>query len=1608
MPGAFRIAEGYVEVTADQSAYDRSIDRLKNARHTVKVGLTLEREQDFTARLARITADRRLRVSLDVDSRVLDRLRLRDLTVTVKPLIPDAALRRVTAQLDRLTADRMVRILASVDTRVAADELRNLTARRRARIGVDVDTRVAADDLTNLTRRRTVSVVAQANTTEARTRLDVLTRDRRMNVHVDFDRSALSTLTSSLSSLGSAGGSGGGLGGLIGSLMSLKAAAILGSPAILGLSQAIVEMGPASALAVPAVLSLASAFAAIKIGTGGIGDAIKAALAPATSSGASATRSTNQVADAQRNLARAAQSAADSNRSAVQQVAGAERDLAQAQRSSLAAQQQVNAARKQAARDLQDLNNNLVDAQNGEKDAQFAVKDAAKDLADAQKTGDPDAIARAQLAYDEAVQSLVEQQQQVQRLSDDTKAANKAGVEGSDQVKQAKQAEADAVQDVADKTQALTNAQIQQARTAQAGADAILQAQEALTQAGASATSGTGAVNTFAQAMAKLAPAARGFVTAVVAQRAAWAALKLDVQQKLFSGLGASFTTMANAALPSLRAGLSGTAGVLNEMAKNAMSAVTNLGKTGTLRSLFDGLNGGLVPLSRIPGQFVTGLAQIGVAAAPAFQKLTEAAGRGADSISAKLTAAFKDGRLTKAIDDAVDLVKQLGPILANIGGILGSLFQAANTSGGGFLNTLKTITGALNTAFSSPAVQDALRALFSTFSLIAKTAGPLLITALETIVPVVTALGPPVQALVKGLGSALGPVIKALGPPLMAAAGAISALLTALNPVLPVVGQLVGALASALTPLLKAMGPLFASLAPILTTLVPPVELLARSLGAALTPIVAALGPVLVAVARAIGAAVTAVSPLLVVVGQMIAALGPVLTPVLGIVTGLFTALAPVVAQLGKSLLPPFMKIVQTLSGVFSDLGPVLGAALDQLGSQGLVPIVAALGTAIGGLVSRYAEQFVGMFQALLPVIPVLIPVVVQLAQSLAQILTAVAPLLPQVVLLSTQLLTQLLPAILPLLPVVADLATALIGLATGTITNVVMPVLGGLVAFMGGLLGALQPAIDAVTAVTKGIAAAFQWLFDVLVGHSIIPDLVTAIIGWFTLLWDRGKAIFDGLRRDVQQIWNNLTAGIRQAWNSFWSGLSGAITSARTWISGQFTSLRTSVTNTWNGLWNGVSSKFTSTVSSVRTSIGAFSSATKAVFTGLRDSLGTIWNGITEKFAGPVRFVISKVYGQGIEKMWNKIAGKISSKITLPDVPLGFAAGGVVPGKGTRDTVPAMLTPGERVLSLAQVAKLGGHPAIDQAVGSSRNSGPYYGIGGTIGGVVKGVGGAIGDAAGWAKDIVRGGLAKAAEAAIKELVNPLIARIPSGSGDFSRMIKSVPTSILDQMLGFLRDDDKKNTAGQINYSPVAGVAQWASTITQALGLLGQPGSWLGTVERRMNQESGGNPRAVNLWDSNAKAGHPSVGLMQVIRGTFDTYAGQFRGRGPSMYGVSTDPLANTYAGLNYALHRYGSLSALNRPGGYDQGGLLKPGATMAVNRTGRPEAVLNPADYASFQALVQNGGGVTIEAVNIAGSFDFTTPAARKHAAKELVREMNNELIRYNSSIKRPGVGR
>ncbi|MFD0021157.1 transglycosylase SLT domain-containing protein [Streptomyces sp. NPDC058382] len=93
-----------------------------------------------------------------------------------------------------------------------------------------------------------------------------------------------------------------------------------------------------------------------------------------------------------------------------------------------------------------------------------------------------------------------------------------------------------------------------------------------------------------------------------------------------------------------------------------------------------------------------------------------------------------------------------------------------------------------------------------------------------------------------------------------------------------------------------------------------------------------------------------------------------------------------------------------------------------------------------------------------------------------------------------------------------------------------------------------------------------------------------------------------------------------------------------------------------------------------------------------------------------------------------------------------------------------------------------------------------------------------------------------------------------------------------------------------------------WIKESLAVMAQNGIPGSYDG-IYRNIIRESSGNPQIVNDWDSNAAAGTPSKGLLQVIQPTFDAF---------HVAGTSTDildPVANITAACNYAAATYGSI---------------------------------------------------------------------------------------------------
>ncbi|MFI6491209.1 transglycosylase SLT domain-containing protein [Streptomyces sp. NPDC050564] len=1391
----------------------------------------------------------------------------------------------------------------------------------------------------------------------------------------------------------------------------------------------------AAALA-PALATAGAAAGALKLGLSGVGDAFKAAFADSSSQASSAASATKAVESAQRGLANAQRALADARVQAAQRVAdaqkqveSAERDLSDAQRNASDVQKELNGAREEASRALEDMNTRLKESQLDERDAAIRLTEAQKALAVARANPGttPEQLAKLQLAYDRATLNLQEQQTETKRLSEDTKKANKAGIEGSQQVLQVKDRIAQANQDVADKERALADAQAGVAQARQDGARQIADAQRAVADAAAAVADAQAAAaaqtSKLDQAMAKLAPNARSFVNSVRGLAPAWTDMRLSVQNELFKGLDSTVTSLGRTTIPILKRQLTATAGVWNAIAKNAASGISEMAKSGMLDKILSGATKNLAVFKDTPKQIITAFGQLSVAAQPAFNKLLTQFAGAIKSFTDGIAKSFESGGLQQAIDTAFKILSQFGTLLGNAFGVVVQIFKAASDAGGQIVGVLGSVFGELKKILASDEMQASLRSLFKAVAQIVSAIVPVIGSVVQAVVPLMaaiaqpiaqlaTVLGPVLQQLATTLGAVLTPIVKALGPVLVTVGTAIVQLVQAVMPLLEPIAALITAVIDSLTP---ALTPIISVVSSLVDVLIGP-----------LYSVVRALTPALVMVGEIIASVFTALEPLLAplvtLIGQVAKLVADVFAAAL---TQLMSALQP--------LIPVGMQLITTVLGALQPLLPVIGEAFKAIGDalltmlpawggfadagvalvKGLAPLipvgvqlVTTVLDALLPVLPTVADAFVGIATALAGIAGPMAEMASSIAQQFAPILADIAPILGDFVTMLADTLAQVLPplttalltlvtAFTPLLPVIAQLAGMILEMAAGVLVQLLPSILQLVQAGVDlavALLPLVPPLAQLVVLVLDLAINVLSWLLppllslaDFLIGGLAsalstvigwISGMVTAIAGLVSWITKNLVPAFQRLRDKGIEAWNKLKSGLSTAWGAiktyvlypirdfFTKTVPGWATTLKNKVVGAFNGARDGLGTAWGAIKRNVlypiRDFFTKTIPGWGTTlkngmVGAFDAARKGI--------KIAWDKLKDIAKVPVAFVVNTVYNDGLRKVWNLVTDAFGGKHLDPI--RGFATGGIMPGYTPGRDVhlvpstagPVALSGGEAIMRPEWTRAVG--PGYVEAMNAAARQGGVGGVRGALGFKDGGIFSGIGDALGGAWDKVKSGynwlkdtFGGAVKAGVKHVVYPLIDAIPGGKIGFVGMLKDAMKNLALKLVGAGEEGDKRSTPN-VKYTPSKGVEQWRPVVLKALHEVGQPVGLAQSTLRRMQQESGGNPNIVNKWDSNWQAGHPSVGLMQVIRGTFQHYAGKYRKKGPFSYGVSVDPLANIYSSMKYALGAYGSLSrAYDRPGGYDSGGWLGPGQS-GVNNLRQPEAVLTPAQWSTMTTL-------------------------------------------------------
>lgn len=441
------------------------------------------------------------------------------------------------------------------------------------------------------------------------------------------------------------------------------------------------------------------------------------------------------------------------------------------------------------------------------------------------------------------------------------------------------------------------------------------------------------------------------------------------------------------------------------------------------------------------------------------------------------------------------------------------------------------------------------------------------------------------------------------------------------------------------------------------------------------------------------------------------------ILLPAIGKLGGAFldagAKSGPAVTGIAKAIASVAKGMAGLLKGLSGSGTSSFGAIFSSIGI-----IISGLGKPLGTIVSAIATGFA-------PALKQVAPMVTALANGLAKVISAIpAPVMAAFITGVLAVVTAIkawtiaqgaLDLVMDANPFVL-IGIAVVALAVlivkyhKQIWDTIKKVWGDILDFLkqwwplllGVVTGGLGLIIGVIIKYHKQIWDAIKNAWNNITGwiHNTLDDLRH----WFASKWDQ---VFGDVKDFYTQ---KIPNAIRSGWNDVVNWVHNKLDDFRHWISSKWDDiggdLSTFFTKT---IPNTVSSGWNDTINWVHGKLNDFQSFLSGKWSSIGNDAKKGWNALENIFKKPVNFLIGTVYDNGIRRLWNDVVNAVgANSLDLPNVAT-LSKGGKLGGYGGGDVLPALLEPGETVVSKEHSPKLAGAFA---AVGV-----PGYATGGIIG---------------------------------------------------------------------------------------------------------------------------------------------------------------------------------------------------------------------------------------------------------------------------------------------------
>lgn len=1074
---------------------------------------------------------------------------------------------------------------------------------------------------------------------------------------------------------------------------------------------------------------------------------------------------------------------------------------------------------------------NLHEAQQRVIDVQDKAKEAEQNLADAAKKGveGSDKVVNAKENLTTAEENLKDATKETIRSREDQA---RSEIDNAERVDAAERELARAREDrarfeiesplqIAAAERALSRAKEDQARSLVDSAQRIADAERALTKAREaqqdSITNGNTKLKAYQDALNKLSPSAQTFVKSIVSMKDAWDGLRKSVQEAFFAPLIPQLDGIKKA-LPEVERNLTLVAGALGRVLASWIKWLTDP----SLRPFFRNLADSTARIVGILGptflNVFKGFFDLITAGLPYIEKFAKSA---ADAAQNFADWASNTGKVSDVLRRATGRIGEFWQIIKDLASAYISLLKAATPFNDWVLHGLGDATAKFKEWAKAQEVDDSpFKRYLENIKPLLHEIGQLLKQFTDYIFhqsadPKNISKAVELLELIRSkLGPALGKLFDNLRD-----SGILDALVKKFTSIIDVIntflekGGGVGFVAflTAVTALFRTLNSLLNALpSGVVTALGIALAGMALLKFTGILALISAIGKMDLGKLRAILGAVGRLGGVGAVAGAGAAAIG-------GVVAGKFVG--DTLNDAGRGGANNINS--KTTTGLVAGAG--IGAGVGLLGGPFApisVPVGAAAGAAIGGiagfasgggfggadgilgkakkLISELKKLFGPDFQKIFDTVKDKIveafdkiqPQLIKLKDSFAKLVAAATPLVELIFVplvgalkvLSSIISDTLGPVLDFIIGGIAALLRALTGIIefiTGVFTGDWALAWQGIKDIFGGIWDAIvnvfrnvpEIIFGVVRGLVEGVVKFFQWLFDKLIGHSIIPDLINGIIGWFTYL-----------PKLVLKIIGDFVDAAVKAFKGVWSGISKAFDGVGDIVAGAFGGIKKGFEAGFNGI--------------------------KSAMSSFIDALGKIWHGIGRIFAIPVEFVINNVLDAGIIQGANFILDKLH----LPQLPRihfkwNFAKGGEIPGEGDEDNVPILATPGEFVMRKSAVKRIGLEKLHKMNTGQDEELKKYsmgdvigepkkYVGGGPIGAIKKGVsavGAGIGNVVDFAAEAAKKAAIAGLELSIK-IARKALDLLPGGPA--LGIPKGVINSVLDGILTVVKGNsqDRRN----------------------------------------------------------------------------------------------------------------------------------------------------------------------------------------------------------------------